>query len=97
YNIRAGQECRAARDTAAFRGPVRPLLCPSVNVRASGAVERRGATRKMDGFLQYWRALVRSDESLPLFEAALAIAQDEYPRLSMPDVLARVDGFALAL
>jgi len=51
----------------------------------------------MDGLLQYWRALVRSDDSLPLFEAALAIAQDEYPQLSMPDVLARVDGFALAL
>jgi regulator of sirC expression with transglutaminase-like and TPR domain len=51
----------------------------------------------MDGFLQYWRTLVRSDESLPLFEAALAIAQDEYPQLPMPEVLARVDSFALAL
>ncbi len=51
----------------------------------------------MDAFLPYWRALVRSDESLPLFEAALAIAQDEYPQLPMPEVLARVDSFALAL
>jgi len=51
----------------------------------------------MDGFLQYWHMLVRSDDSLPLFEAALSIAQDEYPQLSMPEVLARVDGFALAL
>lgn len=51
----------------------------------------------MDTMLEYWRALVRSDESLPLFEAALAIAQDEYPDLSMPELLARVDSFALAL
>ncbi len=51
----------------------------------------------MDGFLQYWRALVCSDDSLPLFEAALSIAQDEYPQLPMHEVLARVDGFALAL
>lgn len=51
----------------------------------------------MDCFLQYWRTLVHSDDSLPLFEAALSIAQDEYPQLPMHEVLARVDGFALAL
>lgn len=51
----------------------------------------------MDTTLEYWRALVRSDESLPLFEAALAIAQDAYPDLPMADLLARVDGFALTL
>lgn len=51
----------------------------------------------MDCFLDYWRMLVRSDDSLPLFEAALSIAQDEYPELPMHEVLARVDGFALAL
>lgn len=51
----------------------------------------------MDATLDYWRALVRSDESLPLFEAALAIAQDAYPDLPMAELLARVDGFALTL
>ncbi len=51
----------------------------------------------MDAMIEYWRALVRSDESLPLFEAALAIAQDEYPDLPMPELLARVDSFALPL
>ncbi|MDT3679814.1 MAG: transglutaminase-like domain-containing protein [Burkholderiaceae bacterium] len=51
----------------------------------------------MDCFFDYWRMLVRSDDSLPLFEAALSIAQDEYPELPMHEVLARVDGFALAL
>lgn len=47
--------------------------------------------------IAYWRTLVSSETSLPLFEAALAIAQDEYPQLPMPEVLARVDGFALGL
>src|SRR5690606_17284674 len=51
----------------------------------------------MDATLDYWRALVRSDDSLPLFEAALAIAQDAYPDLPMAELLARVDGFALTL
>lgn len=51
----------------------------------------------MDATLDYWRALVRSDESLPLFESALAIAQDAYPDLPMAELLARVDGFALTL
>ena len=51
----------------------------------------------MDMTLDYWRALVQSDESLPLFEAALSIAQDAYPDLPMAELLARVDGFALTL
>jgi len=51
----------------------------------------------MDATLDYWRTLVRSDDSLPLFEAALAIAQDAYPDLPMAELLARVDGFALTL
>lgn len=51
----------------------------------------------MDAYLEYWRALVRSDESLPLFEAALAIAQDDDPEVPMAEVLARVDAFALTL
>ena len=51
----------------------------------------------MDMTLDYWRALVQSDDSLPLFEAALSIAQDAYPDLPMAELLARVDGFALTL
>lgn len=51
----------------------------------------------MDAMLDYWRTLVQSDESLPLFEAALSIAQDAYPDLPMAELLARVDGFALTL
>ncbi|MCD6680361.1 MAG: transglutaminase-like domain-containing protein [Burkholderiaceae bacterium] len=62
-------------------------------------MQNRGGTvhGATDAFLDYWRMLVRSDDSLPLFEAALSIAQDEYPELPMHEVLARVDGFALAL
>jgi regulator of sirC expression with transglutaminase-like and TPR domain len=51
----------------------------------------------MDAMLDYWRALVQSDASLPLFEAALSIAQDRYPDLPMAELLARVDAFALTL
>lgn len=51
----------------------------------------------MDAMLDYWRALVQSDDSLPLFEAALSIAQDRYPDLPMMELLAQVDGFALTL
>ncbi|MGD9942748.1 MAG: SirB1 family protein [Burkholderiaceae bacterium] len=41
--------------------------------------------------------LVRSDMALPLFEAALSIAQDAYPDLPMVETLARVDAFGLEL
>ncbi|HEU4622166.1 MAG TPA: tetratricopeptide repeat protein [Burkholderiaceae bacterium] len=47
--------------------------------------------------LDYWEALVRDDRSLPLFEAALSIAQDVYPDLDLADVLARVDALAARL
>lgn len=41
--------------------------------------------------LEYFAALVADDESLPLLESALAVAQDEYPQLDMLGVLAEVD------
>src|SRR5690606_18361914 len=90
----------AMPDGSGYRISFARELEPDVGHRLTSRRRGRGTPRsdtKMDGLLQYWRALVRSDDSLPLFEAALAIAQDEYPQLSMPDVLARVDGFALAL
>lgn len=47
--------------------------------------------------LQYWESLVSEDEGLPLFEAAVAIAQDAYPLLDLADLMARVDAMALKL
>lgn len=44
--------------------------------------------------LQYWETLVRDDDGLPLFEAALSIAQDEYPALDLTDTLNGVDTMA---
>lgn len=41
--------------------------------------------------LAYFAALVRDDDSLPLLEAATAIAQDEYPDLDVQEVLGDVD------
>lgn len=41
--------------------------------------------------LGYFAALVGDDEALPLFEAATAIAQDEYPDLDVQQVLGDVD------
>jgi len=45
--------------------------------------------------LDYFSALVADDESLPLTEAALAIAQDAYPDLDLQGTLAEVDELAL--
>lgn len=47
--------------------------------------------------LQYWETLVREDASLPLLEATLAIAQDEYPNLDIGDIMANVDALARKL
>lgn len=44
--------------------------------------------------LDYFAALVADDESLPLTEAAIAIAQDDYPDLDPQAVLARIDEMA---
>ncbi len=41
--------------------------------------------------LQYFAALVQSDDALPLFEAAVCLAQDEYPELDIAQVLGDVD------
>lgn len=41
--------------------------------------------------LGYFASLVRDDDSLPLLEAAAAIAQDEYPDLDVQQVLGDVD------
>jgi regulator of sirC expression with transglutaminase-like and TPR domain len=41
--------------------------------------------------LGYFAALVRDDENLPLFEAATAVALDEYPDLDVQQVLGDVD------
>ncbi len=41
--------------------------------------------------LAYFAALVKDDDSLPLLEAAVSIAQDEYPDLDVQEVLGEVD------
>ncbi|MFM9879884.1 MAG: SirB1 family protein [Burkholderiaceae bacterium] len=41
--------------------------------------------------LGYFTALVQSDESFPLLEAAASIAQDDYPELDVQQVLGDVD------
>jgi regulator of sirC expression with transglutaminase-like and TPR domain len=41
--------------------------------------------------LEYFTALVESDDAFPLFEAAATLAQDEYPDLDVQQVLGDVD------
>ena len=41
--------------------------------------------------LQYFSSLVQSDEQFPLLEAAISLAQDEYPDLDVQQVLGDVD------
>jgi regulator of sirC expression with transglutaminase-like and TPR domain len=41
--------------------------------------------------LEYFRSLVQSDSHFPLLEAAVSIAQDEYPLLDVQQVLGEVD------
>jgi regulator of sirC expression with transglutaminase-like and TPR domain len=47
--------------------------------------------------LDYFATLVAEDESLPLTEAAIAIAQDDYPELDPQGILSRIDELAQAL
>lgn len=47
--------------------------------------------------LDYFSALVEQDESIPLFEAALAIAQDSDPRLDLAAAQIELDIFAAKL
>ena len=41
--------------------------------------------------LEYFSALVHADADFPLLEAAISLAQDEYPDLSVQQVLGDVD------
>lgn len=41
--------------------------------------------------LAYFASLVQSDDGFPLFEAAVSLAQDEYPELDVQQVLGEVD------
>lgn len=41
--------------------------------------------------LSYFSTLVQSDEHFPLLEAAVSLAQDEYPELDTQQVLSEVD------
>jgi len=47
--------------------------------------------------LDYFASLVAEDEGLNLLEAAVCLAQDEYPQLDVQAVLAEVDGLARRL
>lgn len=47
--------------------------------------------------LEYFAALVADDTSLPLLEAAVALAQDEYEHLDVQGVLADIDALAQRL
>lgn len=44
--------------------------------------------------LQYFATLVADDASLSALEAAIAVAQDEYPQLDVQDTLAQIDALA---
>ena len=44
--------------------------------------------------LEYFASLVADDASFPLLEAAVAVAQDEYPGLDAQGVLAQIDALA---
>ncbi|MDE1948314.1 MAG: tetratricopeptide repeat protein [Burkholderiales bacterium] len=44
--------------------------------------------------LEYFASLVADDASMPLIEAAAAVAQDEYPQLDPQDTLSRIDSLA---
>ncbi|MDP1647381.1 MAG: transglutaminase-like domain-containing protein [Rubrivivax sp.] len=44
--------------------------------------------------LEYFAALVADDASLPVLEAAVAVAQDDNPGLDVQGVLAQIDGLA---
>lgn len=52
---------------------------------------------KVPSPLEYFAALVAEDRSLAQLEAAVAIAQDEYPQLDVQVVLAEIDALALRL
>ena len=47
--------------------------------------------------LEYFASLVADDASLSLLEAAIALAQDDYPALDCQTVLAEIDALAARL
>ena len=47
--------------------------------------------------LDYFASLVQEDEQIPLFEAALSIAQDDTPSLDLSECLLEIDRFAARL
>ncbi len=47
--------------------------------------------------LDYFASLVQEDEHIPLFEAALSVAQDDVPSLDLSDCLLEIDRFAARL
>jgi regulator of sirC expression with transglutaminase-like and TPR domain len=47
--------------------------------------------------LEYFTSLVAEDESFPLTEAALALAQDAYPDLDVQGILAEIDALVMRL
>jgi regulator of sirC expression with transglutaminase-like and TPR domain len=47
--------------------------------------------------LDYFASLVQEEEQVPLFEAALSIAQDDDPALNMNDCILEIDKFAARL
>ena len=47
--------------------------------------------------LDYFASLVQEDEHIPLFEAALSIAQDDVPSLDLSECLLEIDRFAARL
>ncbi|MGN6649000.1 SirB1 family protein, partial [Trinickia sp.] len=51
----------------------------------------------MTSVLDYFATLVADDDSLPLTETAIALAQDAYPDLDLEAVLAELDELALRL
>lgn len=51
----------------------------------------------MTSVLDYFATLVADDDSLPLTETAISLAQDAYPDLDLEAVLAEVDELALRL
>jgi regulator of sirC expression with transglutaminase-like and TPR domain len=51
----------------------------------------------MTSLLDYFATLVADDESLPVTEAALSLAQDAYPDVDLQGTLAEIDELALRL
>lgn len=57
----------------------------------SGSPAPAPALRLTPGPLEYFAALVAEDESLPLLEAAISVAQDDEPQLDVQGVLSDID------